>query len=429
MIRENRRVRWTRQRFPKPRGVVDPTGSLGTISRVVDRAYFRSLTVLLMLLALGMLVSATVIGLVSLWPSGSLHVDKSLLGVQKTEPARVTGITTVQCHGAGRPVCETVTFRITGGKDKGKSGSFAADQTSAGASFALLDTIRVYKTPGPAVRLGGQSADQYVFSDFERHTPLYLLAGVFCALALLVGRLRGLRAIAGLTVSFVVVFKFVLPAVLDGRSAVGVALVGALTVMLVTIPLVHGLGPKALAATLGTALSLLVTALLASLFSRLAHLTGNATDTTTFLHAAARTISLRGLLLAGMVIGALGVLNDSTVSQASTVMALRRANPTLGIGRLLREALDVGQDHVAATINTLVLAYVGASLPILIIFSLGSTPFTNAINQEGVAEEIVATLVGSIGLILAVPITTLLAALLAIRLPTRALPARLAHEH
>ena len=130
-----------------------------------------------------------------------------------------------------------------------------------------------------------------------------------------------------------------------------------------------------------------------------------------------------------MVIGALGVLNDSTVNQASTVMALRRANPALGITRLVREALDVGHDHIAATINTLVLAYVGASIPVLVIFSIGGTPFGSAINIEGVADEIVATLVGSIGLILAVPITTLLAALLAVRMPVKALSGLPAHQH
>jgi uncharacterized membrane protein len=320
-------------------------------------------------------------------------------------------------------------FRVSGGKDKGKQGSFAG-QTALGASFSLGDRIRVYKIPIPAgTGIGGQKAEQYAFSDFERHRPLYLLAFVFCLLALLVGRLRGLRAILGLTVSFVVVLKFVLPAVLDGRSAVGVALVGGFAIMLVTIPLVHGLGAKSIAATLGTAMSLLLTALLASLFAGLAHLTGISSEETTFLHAAVGSVSLRGLLLAGMVIGALGVLNDSTVSQASTVMALRRANPALGITRLVREALDVGQDHIAATVNTLVLAYVGASLPVLLIFSIGGTPFGSAINIEGVATEIVATLVGSIGLILAVPITTLLAALLAARMPETALRALPAHQH
>lgn len=408
----------------------EPTGRRLTIPAVTERGYFRSLTVQIMFLALGIVVAVTVIGLVTLWPTGDSAVDRSVLGTQKTEPARVVGLTKVECHGPNQPSCDTVTFRIRSGRDKGREGSFAAGQQTLGVGFSLGDVIRVYKLPIPAgVSIGGQKAASYAFADFERHRSLYLLAAIFGLLAVLVGRWRGLRAIVGLAISFVVVLKFVIPAVLDGGSPVGVALVGALTVMLVTIPLVHGLGAKSLAAVLGTALSLLVTGLLASLFTHVAHLSGVSSDETTFLHAAAHNVSLTGLLLAGMVIGALGVLNDSTVSQASTVMALRRANPELGFARLVREALDVGQDHIAATINTLVLAYVGASLPVLLIFSIGSTSFGNAINSEGVAEEIVATLVGSIGLILAVPITTVLAALLALRMPEKALREQHAHQH
>jgi uncharacterized membrane protein len=119
---------------------------------------------------------------------------------------------------------------------------------------------------------------------------------------------------------------------------------------------------------------------------------------------------------AGMVIGALGVLDDVTVSQASAVMALRRANPAQTARQLYHGALAVGRDHVAATVNTLVLAYAGASLPVLLLFSVGDTPFSEAVNNEAVAANIVATLVGSIGLIAAVPLTTGLAALLAVHL-------------
>jgi len=133
------------------------------------------------------------------------------------------------------------------------------------------------------------------------------------------------------------------------------------------------------------------------------------------------SISLRGLVIAGIVIGALGVLDDVTVSQSSVVMALRRSNPGLRFRELFREALDVGQDHVAATVNTLVLAYVGASLPILLIFSISGVAVSDALNAEAVAEQIVGMLVGSIGLIAAVPITTALAGMLAVRLPPEAL--------
>ena len=186
--------------------------------------------------------------------------------------------------------------------------------------------------------------------------------------------------------------------------------------MLVTIPLAHGLGVKTLAACVGTAISLVLTLILAESFTGLAHLTGLSSDEAIFLRATAgNDISLQGLVLAGMLIGALGVLDDVTVSQASTVLALQRANPGQHFGALFRGAISVGHDHVAATVNTLVLAYVGASLPVLLIFSFGGTSFTDAINNEAVAEQVVAMLVGSIGLIAAVPITTALAALLATR--------------
>jgi uncharacterized membrane protein len=194
------------------------------------------------------------------------------------------------------------------------------------------------------------------------------------------------------------------------------------------MPLAYGLGPKMIAALLGTALSLLVAAGLADVAGSLAHLSGAASDEAVYL-AATQSISLRGLLVAGMVIGALGVLVDLTVSQASTVVALRRANPRLGFGGLFREALDVGHDHISATVNTLVFAYAGASLPALLIFTIGRTSFTDAINGESVAAEVIAALVGSIGLILSMPLTTALAALLVERMNPESLSATHAHAH
>jgi uncharacterized membrane protein len=255
-----------------------------------------------------------------------------------------------------------------------------------------------------------------VLSDYERRAPLAWLAIGFALLVAVTGRWRGLRALAGLAASLAVVIGFVVPAILDGQSPVGVALVGALAAMLVTLPLAHGLGVKTLAAALGTAGSLFLTIVLAEAFVELAHLTGLSSDEAIFLRATAGDVSIQGLLLAGMVIGALGVLDDTTVSQASTVLALKRANPRQSFRELFRNALSVGHDHIAATVNTLVLAYAGASLPVLLIFSLGDVSFLEAVNSEAVAEEIVAMLVGSIGLIAAVPITTALAAALALRL-------------
>jgi len=250
----------------------------------------------------------------------------------------------------------------------------------------------------------------------------------FAALVLLTGRWKGLRALIGLAASLAIVILFVLPAILDGASPPGVALVGSLAIMLVTLVITHGFGPKMLAAALGTTTALLLTLGLGSLSIGLTHLTGLSSDEAIFIRASVGEISITGLLLAGMLIGALGVLDDLTVTQASTVLALRRANPALGFRRLFESAIAVGHDHIAATVNTLVLAYAGAALPILLIFSLGGTSPGDALNSESVAAEIVATLVGSIGLIAAVPLTTALAAVLAGRISPAELDAE-SHAH
>jgi uncharacterized membrane protein len=251
---------------------------------------------------------------------------------------------------------------------------------------------------------------------------------LFVAVALVVGRLRGGLSLLGLGASLVIVVVFIVPSILDGRSPLAVAIVGSLAVMFVTMILAHGLGPKSAAAALGTSLALVLIVLLGLLFTDLAHLTGFTSEEATFLQASDSDLSLRGLVLAGLVIGALGVLDDLTLTQASAVLALRRANAALRARALYRGALEVGRDHITATINTLVLAYVGASLPILLVFSVGDLPFGDTVNKEVIAEQIVSTLVGSIGLMAAVPITTGLAAVLAVGIPARSI-ADHGHEH
>ena len=383
-------------------------------------------TVMAALAALGVLLAATVIGLVLNWPRDRTIEPPASLVRPKTETAEVVGLAEESCRVPGRTDCVRVTVRLTSGNEKGETARFTIGDVASDARLDLGDDVRVYENrlPEGAV-LGGVRVDRYGFADFERRSPLLWLAVAFAAIVLLSGRLQGLRALLGLVASLGVVVFFVVPAILDGRPPTGVALFGALAVMFLTIPLAHGFGAKTVAACLGTAVSLLLTLGLADLFTDLAHLTGFASDEAIFLRAAAGEISIQGLLLAGMVIGALGVLDDLTVSQASTVMALRRANPALRFRRLFSSALAVGHDHIAATVNTLVLAYAGASLPVLLIFSLGGTSFSDAVNSETIAEQIVATLVGSIGLIAAVPVTTAIAALLA----TSLRPAQLDDDH
>jgi uncharacterized membrane protein len=385
----------------------------------------------LMGLAVAVMVAFTVIGLVELWPHGRVLRGHSF-GPVKTLGAVVTKVSAVSCAEPGARTCRRVFVKLAEGPQKGRTAHFTITGSIGSIALARGNHIRVYenKLPPNAVAASGHKIDRYSFSDFDRRGPMLWLAIGFAVLLLLSGRLHGLKALLGLAASLLIVIEFVIPAILHGRSPLEVAIVGAFAVMLVTMPLCYGLGAKMMSAWLGTAASLLLAAGLASGFAHLAHLSGVSSDESIYLGATQSGLSLQGLLVAGMVIGALGVLVDLTVSQASTVIALRRANPSLGFTGLFRGALEVGHDHIAATVNTLVFAYAGASLPVLLIFTIGGTSFTDAVNGEAVAEQVVATLVGSIGLIASMPITTGLAALLALRMDDRQLrEAHAGHAH
>jgi uncharacterized membrane protein len=357
---------------------------------------------------------ATAIGLAVLWPGDPEAKIGGGIAVE-TEKATVTKVEEGPCPGFGRQLCQLVTVRLESGPDAGERAQL---QLNAGAGLDPDldpgDDIKVTKAPEPPPGAPAVTGAAYSFFDFERGRPMLVLALAFVAIVLLFARLRGALSLIGLGVSLAIVLLFVVPAILDGEPPLAVAIVGSMAVALLTIPLAHGGGAKSLAAMLGTAASLLLIALLALLFTKAAHLTGFSSEEAAFLQVSGANLSLEGLLLAGMVIGALGVLDDVTVSQASTVLALRGANPALRFGELFRRALRVGRDHVSATVNTLVLAYVGASLPVLLIFSSADLGLGETLNLELVAKEVVATLVGSIGLIAAVPATTALAALLAL---------------
>lgn len=375
----------------------------------------RSLVANVFLLVFAVLVVSTAIGVVVLWPDDRTIEPAQQINAPRTERAEIVSLTKVTCTTPGATLCVRVGIRLESGPKQGQRASFGF--AGRDVRFAVGDEIRVYEQRLPqGAQIGGVELDPYQFSDFERGRPLVVLAAIFVGLVLLTARWKGARAIVGLGASLLVIVFFVVPAILNGESPQGVALVGSLAVMLLTIGLAHGIGPKSIAACLGTASALLLTLFLADLFVEAAHLSGLASEEAVYLNASVETVSVRGLLLAGMVIAALGVLDDLTVTQASTVLALRRANPAFGFGELYRRAVDVGHDHIAATVNTLVLAYAGAALPVLLVFSLAATPFREAVGFEIVAGEVVATLVGSIGLIAAVPLTTALAALLALRL-------------
>jgi uncharacterized membrane protein len=289
--------------------------------------------------------------------------------------------------------------------------------------------IRVSRALTPTGVRPSANFERYAFVDVDRHGPLLWLALAGAILAVALIRLRGLLAAAGVGLSVLLVTKFLVPAILVGHSALLVSLVGALAVTFVTVLFTHGLGAQSLAATLGVAGTLLLTAVLATVYVHTAHLDGRSSEVSVFLSQQAHGLSLRGVVIAGMVVGALGVLADTAVTQASAVMALRRARPEQSPWQLYRAAFVVGRDHLSATIHTLVLAYVGAALPLLLVMRSSGVPFGDAVNTQDVAEPIVATAIGCIGLIAAVPIATGLASQLIARLPVEALGGSSGHGH
>jgi uncharacterized membrane protein len=361
----------------------------------------------------GLLAAATVAGLVVLWP-GDVESDVAANIAVDSERAKVERVEERTCAGFEQQQCQLVTVRLESGPDDGETARIQLGTSGLEPDVDPGDELHVAESATPRPGTEAVAGTGYTIVDFERRGPMLILAAVFVVVVLLFARLRGALSLAGLAFSVAIVLLFVVPAILDGKSPLAVAVVGSLAVALITIPLAHGGGPKSLSAVLGTSASLLLTAGLAVLFTELTHLTGLATEEAAFLQVGQADLSLEGLLLAGMVIGALGVLDDVTISQASTVLALRRANPALGFRELFGRALQVGRDHVSATVNTLVLAYMGAALPILLLFSTADLGVGDVLNTEIVAKEIVATLVGSIGLIAAVPLTTALAAVLAL---------------
>lgn len=312
--------------------------------------------------------------------------------------------------------------QITSGPRKGQIVDAENARSLPGTStpgFQKGDRVIVNLIPKPG-------PEEFVVTDHLRRPVLYGLALLFAAAAAAVGGWRGFTSIVGLAVTFLILTTLMLPQLLAGRDPVVVSVLGAVLIMVVTLYLSHGISRKTTTAILGTAISLTATGALGWLFVQLGHMTGMTSEEVVYLQVQeAGALDLRGLLLAGVIVGGLGVLDDVTVSQSAIVFALRAANPGLGWNDLYRRAMSVGRDHIASTVNTLVLAYAGTALPLLMLYVSGEVPFLSVLNREHMASEVIRTLVGSLGLIGAVPITTGLAATIALRLT----PEQVAREH
>lgn len=371
--------------------------------------------------------TAVVVGLVVLWPGGAPAHERTGVGFDRqTQQATVVNVEKVDCkdvNAAQTPatgntttpsgnttpgrqpgLCEKATIEVTTGHDKGRTFVEIVQPEAPRQLHEGQGVIVAYAPDAPHDL-------QYSVTDVDRKFPMAVLAGIFALAVVVVGRLRGVMALIALAVSFAVLTLFVLPAILQGSNPLLVAVVGASAIMLIALYMCHGPTARTSVAVIGTLISLLLIGLLGSLFIDWASLTGNTDDSTGLIHGLYPHIDMSGLLLAGVIIGSLGVLDDVTVTQTSAVWELHQADPTMGARKLYRAGIRIGRDHIASVVNTLVLAYAGAALPLLLLFSIAQSSVGTVANSELVAEEIVRTLVGSIGLVASVPVTTVLAAL------------------
>ncbi|WP_037911432.1 MULTISPECIES: YibE/F family protein [unclassified Streptomyces] len=371
--------------------------------------------------------AAVLVGLVVLWPGEAPSHKRTGVGFDRqTQQATVARVVEVSCKSVnasgGTPTgdtstaegtsaeteangsCKKATIRVDTGKDEGRTFTEIVQPDQSRQLHQGEKVVVAYEPSAPKDL-------QYSVTDVNRKFPMALLAGIFAVAVVVVGRLRGVMALVALAVSFLVLTLFILPAILEGSNPLLVAVVGSSAIMLIALYMCHGLSARTSVAVLGTLISLSLIGVLGSLFIGWAALTGNTDDNTGLIHGLYPSIDMSGLLLAGVIIGSLGVLDDVTVTQTSAVWELHEANPSMGWRGLYRAGIRIGRDHIASVVNTLVLAYAGAALPLLLLFSIAQSSVGTVANSELVAEEIVRTLVGSIGLVASVPVTTALAAL------------------
>jgi uncharacterized membrane protein len=370
----------------------------------------RRLTLLLLVPA----VLLTALGMLLLWPrdtpqaTAASNSSAQVKGeIQSITPAECPAVPSGEVQPTG---CGTATVKLA-------SGEVVSIELPSGPGATVAE-------PGDRVMLLALNTEdggtEYSLADHQRSRELWLLGAAFALAVIAFGRWRGLTALAGLAVTFAVLLFFIVPAILDGRSPTLVAVVGSAAIMLTVLYLTHGLSISTTIAVAGTLVSLIITTVPAAVTTAAVHVTGVADDTSVYLSITQGKINMQGLLLASIVIGSLGVLDDVTVTQSATVTELALANPAYGFRRLYAAATRIGRAHIASVINTIVLAYAGASLPLMLLFATGGTPVGELLTGQLIAQELVRSAVGTIGLIAAVPITTALAALVAHRLAASA---------
>jgi uncharacterized membrane protein len=397
------------------------TGSGGSRRRVVVALAAILVPVTLLLVA----------AMIALWPSGS-HRELSLADPYGTASGvtlfsgTVTAVEPRDCGpqagtletpggavvGEGAVAQLRCVDAIVDPDGGGTDGARVPVPPEVGASMDVgvgdrIKALDLTALPGGAADAGGPSAAaDYVFVDFERTVPVVALALLYALVVVLVARWRGLRAILGLGLAFAVLFWFMVPALLEGGPPLWVGLVGCSLIMVVVLYFAHGFSLRTTTALLGTLIGLGLTAVLAAWGTDAAYLTGMGDEYSYVLASVAPEVRLSGIVLCGLLVAGLGVLNDVTITQSSAIWELRSADPRASAGELFAAGMRIGRDHIASTVYTIAFAYAGAALPLLIVVSLYDRSLADTLLSAELVEEVVRILVGSIGLVLAIPVTT-----------------------
>ncbi len=394
------------------------SGTEGGTGIRVDRTTRGVLIALVVLTAL-----VTLGGLLWLWPRGPLPQTAGLGSLQQDSvAATVVDVTRRTCSGttddrladgsvAPTVSCATVRARLEAGADAGRTVTVQVAGPTADQGLAAGVRVVVARFPDVA----GSGANVYAWVDFDRGQPMWVLVAVFVLVVAAVARLRGLAALVGVGVGFAMVLLFLLPALRRGENPVAVTLVGSVAVMLVVLYASHGVSAKTTSALVGTVTALAATAGLGAWAASAAHLDGQTGEDALSLSqlVGARTVS--AAVVSGMVLAGLGVLNDVTITQASADWELKTVAPHLGVRGLMARAIGIGRDHLASTVYTLAFVYAGVALPVLLLIQVYDRPFTEVITSAPIAQDVVGALVAGIGVALAVPFTTAVAAVVAAR--------------
>ena len=400
-----------------PQGHTDPTPQ-ALVARKKANLILAAILIPLTLL--------TLVAMVLLWPSGSKE------GITLASPyAAAPGVT----FDTGK-IQRVVTGSCMEALPQGQDGTETAPQQGSECTFAFTDPdrggnpVKVVINPDVAKSHGVKAGDNirylnlskaqgaeaqgtpaYVFVDFVRTLPIIFLAVLYAVVVIAVARWRGLRALIGLVGAYVVLVSFMLPGLVEGKPPLLLALVGSTVIMIGVLYFAHGFSARTSTALLGTMFGLAITALLAAWATDAANLAGVGSHDAATLTNISDNISISGIILCGLIISGLGVLNDVTITQSSAVWELWELAPETSARQLFTSAMRIGRDHIASTVYTIAFAYAGAALPVLILVMLYERPLGDALTSAELSEEVIRTLVGSVGLVLAIPVTTLIAVL------------------